>query len=194
MPANWPRLRVKAAQSTELLAALFAEPSVDDERLLWAYLETKAALAEAMQALALEQLSDPVGLMDKAKLAIERQMANAYADLLPAQYLHVSGFGRVHETLLAYLARRVGRDVDAAELRVITADAVHTERRVRELRDLGLPIIAGHAGGRDTYVLESLEPDTSAAARELVRKNVLGDRRITVDAKAALLSAVGIEL
>jgi hypothetical protein len=46
-------------------------------------------------------------------------------------------------------------------LRVVTGDSVHTERRVRELRELGLDVQTSKDSGYDYYTLGSLDVDTS---------------------------------
>ena len=49
---------------------------------------------------------------------------------------------------------------------------MHTERRVRELRDLGLSIPSQRIGGEDTYRLDMTLFDTAAGARNIIRLNL----------------------
>ena len=85
-----------------------------------------------------------------------------------------------------------GEPVSANELRMLTGDAVHTERRARELRDLGYQLTAKHVAGSDVYVLESPEPDLGAAAAYLVRKNITEDRGISKTRAAELIQSLGL--
>ena len=104
--------------------------------------------------------------------------------------MKVRGFGRAHRLILAMLAERVGQTVSVGELRMLTGDAVHTERRARELRDLGLDVDAKHTAGADAYVLSSTVPDVVRAARDLTIKNIREDKALSEPARAALISKV----
>jgi len=71
----------------------------------------------------------------------------------------------VHEKLFQILLQRFDIDVPAGLLRVLTHDSVHTERRLRELRELGLDIGTSNSSGIDMYRLKSLNIDTSFIPR-----------------------------
>jgi hypothetical protein len=75
---------------------------------------------------------------------------------------------------------------------MLTGDAVHTERRARELRDLGFTLEARHTGGADMYVLRGTEPDAAAGAAIQVAKNIRGDRSSSNEVKERLLRATGL--
>jgi hypothetical protein len=111
---------------------------------------------------------------------------------LPAKYLKVRGFGKSHARLVAYLVRSSGNEVSASELRMLTGDAVHTERRARELRDLGFELEAKHTGGTDVYLLRSAEPDVAAGAAIQVAQNIRGDRSLSQAQAADLLRSAGL--
>ncbi len=51
--------------------------------------------------------------------------------------------------------------MQAAFLRMVTADSVHAERRIRELRELGIDIRTSKENGFDFYILGSLNVDVS---------------------------------
>jgi len=187
MTESWTRLRAAALDSLATLTDLLGDPATDDRRLVSGYLETKMLLAAAFEALAGEKYTDPT-VLDSAKTVVESAMRSLYPDL-PVKYLRVRGFGTVHARLLAYLARRVMSDVSAGELRMLTGDAVHTERRTRELRDLGFQLDARHTSGSDVYVLRSNEPDPVAGAATLVAKNIREDRSISKTEALAILRA-----
>ena len=149
------------------------------------YLEAKRELAEAFEALLVSKFVDRT-VITATKRQIEAEMRKG-DPLAPPQYLKVRGYGEVHARLLSYLVGMAGQAVSASELRMLTGDAVHTERRARELRDLGYHLEAKHAGGSDVYVLESLEPDLGAAAAYLVKKNITEDRGISKARAAELI-------
>lgn len=188
----WGKLRPEALRAIRLLTDLLDDPDTEPERALQAYLDTKARLAEAFQALALEQMSDPTEGFQSAIKRINEQLAASYSGLVPDKYLRVKGYGGVHQQLFAYLSRRAGKSVSAPELRVITGDAVHTERRVRELRDLGFEVIAFHSGGTDAYRLVSTTPDANKGALQIARLNIKSDRALSTPERDALLDAIGV--
>ncbi len=190
---RWSRLRPEAVRALRILSDLMEDAESEPERTLAAYLDAKARLAHAFQALALEQLSNPEEQFHRAVAAIESQMRVSYDGVVPESLLAVRGFGTVHRQLFAYLSRRVGTAVSAGELRVITADAVHTERRVRELRDLGFDVVATHASGSDTYELKSSHPDVNQGALQLVRRNIKESRALDAETRGQLLHAIGCE-
>jgi hypothetical protein len=74
----------------------------------------------------------------------------------------------VHGPLYAYLAAHVGEAVPAWRLRVLTAEQKETERRVRELRDLGLDVEAS----AETFTLRSLDPAIDAGVVWAVEKRL----------------------
>src|SRR5262245_3078693 len=132
MQRSWSRQRLRATESVVSLGEILNDPDAGERRLMAAYLETKRLLAEAMQEFALERYADPKPL-EEVKSLLEHAMSTTYPSI-PPKYRKVRRFVTVHAVLLAYLVRRVGEEVSADELRVLTRDAVHTERRARELR------------------------------------------------------------
>ena len=130
-------------------------------------------------------------MLEGVKKDIEQQMREGYPRL-PAKYLKVRGFGKSHARLVAYLVRSAGNEVSASELRMLTGDAVHTERRARELRDLGFALEAKHTGGTDVYLLRSAEPDVAAGAAIQVAQNIRGDRSLSQAQAAGLLRSAGL--
>jgi hypothetical protein len=77
---------------------------------------------------------------------------------------------------------------------VLTADQIHTERRVRDLRDLGFQVEWKKVSDDDQYVLVSTEPDLDAAAALQARKNIKDDKKLSKQEKEGLLNAVGLEI
>ncbi len=188
MTDRWPQLRSAALDALSTLGVLLGERDPDEARLIAAYLEAKRALARAFEALGQERYRGDVSL-GHIKREIEQYMVTTYRGL-PAKYLVVRGFGRSHELLAAHLTARVGVEVSAAELRILTGDAIHTERRTRELRDLGLALDARVSGGINMYVLQSTTVDLARAAAVQVAKNIRGDKSLGQIDRAALLRRV----
>jgi len=189
MPQTWTRLRESALDSVTFLKELLRDNSAEDKRLIAAYLEAKQILAEAFEALAVEKYYDS-SVLDNVKKILEREMRESFR-YLPNKYLKIRGFGTSHAKLLAYLSKNVGSEVTAATLRMLTADASETERRTRELRELGFDLIAGHTGGSDFYTLSSATPDAAKGAAVQVTKNINADKKISSVERERLLGLVG---
>lgn len=185
----WPQLRVQALESVRVLASLL-ESETSQRRLIDGYLESKRLLADAYQSLLRQRIAERIGMLDVVKDSIETEMKNAFGDVIPLKYLRVRGYISPHRELFAYLSLFVDKPVPASVLRIITADAVHTERRARELRDLGLQLDAEKTGGADVYVLRSLEPDVTSAAQALVKKNIENDKRLESAHRKELLAVL----
>lgn len=170
---SWTRSKLAATDSTRLFLELLSDPEVDDTRLTAGYLETKSVLASAFEQFALERLkhTDALTLVIDE---VEQSIQELYPFLSP-KHAAVKGFGLSHFRLFAYLLEREGTAVRVVELRILTCDAVHTERRVRELRSLGLIVEASRVGGEDAYVLKSRRPNRVEGARNIVEKNIRDD-------------------
>lgn len=186
MSQSWKILRVSAANALSDLQALLKDPDAVGTELVQAYVTAKSTLANAFEAYASERYEQDTTLTAVCA-AIEKEMAARFTGV-NARYLKVRGFGRSHRVILGLLAERVGQPVSVGELRMLTGDAVHTERRARELRALGLDIEAKHTAGTDVYVLKSVVPDVSSASRELVVKNIREDGRLSDTARSALIA------
>jgi hypothetical protein len=179
--------RSEALESARLLVELLSDEHGSTERILAGYLEAKARLSVWMYQLAVEQVKPAVDRLEEVKAEVEKRMA-LYADRIPEQYLRIRGFGRTHALIYAMLWLNQGKPVTADRLRVLTADAVHTERRTRELRELGLTIDAAQPGGQDAYLLRSRTPDVDAGAREQVRQNLMEAKNLPADQRQALIA------
>lgn len=184
------KLRAAALDDVGTLHELLADSTTDDRRLIAGYLQAKRTLSAMFEAFSVAKYAN-ASVIEEAKGAIQGDMARRYPGL-PPKYLRVRGYGASHARLLAYLVQRVGLEVAAGELRMLTGDAVHTERRARELRDLGFKLDARHMAGNDVYVLGSSEPDLGAAAAYLVTKNVKDDNSLSEQEAADILQSVGL--
>ncbi|MFE9102335.1 hypothetical protein [Actinomadura geliboluensis] len=157
---DWNRLRPDTELAVqELHTQLSSSRSSQD--LIDSYLYTKRLLAEAMQAFVRIDLVGSNQTFQDLRARLQKEVLDRYKDLLPERYLKVPYGTRVHEELFTLLLQRLGQPVQAAFLRMVTADSVHAERRIRELRELGIDIRTSKENGFDFYILGSLNVDVS---------------------------------
>jgi hypothetical protein len=67
------------------------------------------------------------------------------------------------------LLQALGKPVDSDRLRVVTGDKTHSERRARELRELGFNVKTSEKDGSQFYTLVDLEIDYTKVP-ELIAK------------------------
>jgi hypothetical protein len=157
---DWNNLKeVTKLAVAHLLEQLQSETSTQD--LLDSYLYAKRLLAESMQAFIRAGLTESNETFSNLRQQVQAEISRRYAGRIPDRYLRVPYGSRVHEELFTILLQRQSIPVQAALLRVVTGDSVHTERRVRELRELGLDIENSKDSGYDYYTLGSLNVDMS---------------------------------
>jgi hypothetical protein len=130
-------------------------------------------------------------LLEITRKRIEQRIAETYGDRIPGKYKVVRGYTSVQPILLQYLSQHVGNPVRSSKLRILTADQIHTERRVRDLRELGFDVEWKKVSDDDQYVLASIEPDLDRAAVLQVRKNVREDKKLGKTEKDKLLGLLG---
>jgi hypothetical protein len=170
----------------ELLAS--DEESIDI--LLERYASFRRALSKQFRQVAEARLLRGGAVIDSVRQQIERAIRSADQGDLPKKYLTVRPYGRTHSVLLEYLSGRLARPVPASRLRVLTGDQIHTERRVRELRDLGLDVSWHKVADEDQYVLKSLEIDMRYAGKCQVERSIRADRSLDEAGAKRLLTAV----
>ena len=129
-------------------------------------------------------------VIDAIRQQIERAIQAAAKRGLPQKYLTVKPYGKTHGVLLEYLAAHLARPVPASRLRILTGDQIHTERRVRELRALGLDISWHKVADEDQYILRNLTIDMHVAVKSQLERSVRADRSIGEDVRAGLLRNV----
>ncbi|MFD7451564.1 hypothetical protein [Kitasatospora sp. NPDC059827] len=183
--ADWHRLKPDTAIAVGGVLDLLRNGDAQDDaqNLLDAYLYAKRLLAESMQALVRTGLPVESDTFRDLRAQLAARMAEEYGERIPERYLTVPYGSRTHEELFSMLLRRFKQPVSAALLRVVTRDSVHTERRTRELRELGLDIVPSREGGSDVYTLRSLELDTSLIPTIIT--NNLRDKKASEQEKKA---------
>ncbi|MFI7114791.1 PIN-like domain-containing protein [Nonomuraea sp. NPDC050227] len=168
----------------DLRARLSAGESSDE--LLDSYLNVKRVLAESMQALVRDQLSDGCPPFHDLRDKLSTLITSPVEGKIPGKYLRIPYGSRIHEDLFAILYQNIGSPVSAGRLRIATGDSVHTERRTRELRELGLDIDAGKHNGEDVYTLHGLGIDR-AMIRSIVANNIRRDPALSSRERDGLL-------
>lgn len=187
MSNSWSRQRNSAQIATQILLEVLQDPGAAHSRLVHAYLDAKRELARAFQTLAIESVGDQDPLASLIR-QLEESMDVLYPEV-PEEYRRVKGFVASHRILYSYLSVRLNSDVPLDELRILTGDAVHTERRLRELRTLGLQITMLESGGiRTCRVAQAV--DLGTASREWVLRAISTDKAIDRDSAAKLTTLV----
>lgn len=185
---DWPRLQPDVEHAVaQLLAQLRSGNSPQD--LLDSYLYAKRLLAESMQAFIRLEIDEQNSTFHGLRRRLHEEIRDRYAGRVPDRYLKVPYGSRVHEEMFTILLRRKGSPVQSALLRVATADSVHTERRVRELRELGLHIPSSNENGYEAYTLTSLDVDISFVP-SIVANLIKKDKRLSKSKVEALLEEV----
>lgn len=188
---EWERLKPGSAYTVENLKAVLAGSDASPEAVLESYLFAKHSLAQSMQALLLSQLPADCLEFHAVRRRIEEDMQARYAGLVPEQYLKAPYGSKVHQVLFMLLMRDLGTPVDNARLRTATQDSIHTERRTRELRELGLGIEPSEEDGIQYYTLASLDPDLSVVPG-LIAKNLRKSKSLSAAEKASLFKLLGV--
>lgn len=185
----WTRSRAEAIEAVTLLRDVLADSNASAPRLVAAYLDAKVVLASAYEVYAVERYDSSDLLATTCGLVLEH-MRNRFSHL-PPRYIRLKSYGRSHRLILACLAERVGEAVPSSELRVLTGDAVHTERRARDLRDLGFDLRPTTMGGGSGYLLTSARSDASLGAKAQLRWQISQDKGISPTDRANLLATLG---
>ncbi len=147
------------------------ELSLDE--LLMAHVQARRTIIARVMKIASRVLD--VGnkpLLAQIRDRIAQRSEGLFGGRVAQEYLKVPPYGGVHPRLFTYLATHVGQDVPAARLRVLTGEQIHTERRVREFRDLGLKLSWRGSGDNVIYRLASIGPDLDYAARFALDHNI----------------------
>lgn len=166
--------RLEAIEALDELRRALTDDQAELEDVLNQYARARRVLARVFQEASVAQLRDAVHWLDDVKAKISRELLARFGDLLPERNLRVTGYQSPHPLLYAYLATNVGVPVPGWRLRVLTGDQVHTERRIRDFRDLGLPVTEMD----EAYTLGSREPDLDDAVRRQMANKIRANSRL----------------
>jgi hypothetical protein len=164
---------------------------INVDTLLSNYVTMRRTLTREMQAICSDLLVTGESILEHHCEKINARMKKLFGLVAAPDLLNVRGYHSVHSLLLEYLARHLGEPVAVSRLRVLTGDQVHTERRVRELRDLGFDITWKKTGGEDNYVLKTLEVDWDAVALNQFKRNVENSDAISAEIRQRLKVMIG---
>jgi hypothetical protein len=174
----------------DLVRSQVNKRELEFERLLDGYFETRRTLAQQFSLLSQEFLLKGDTVLASTLSRIEARMRELFGVRIPGRYLVVRGYKGIHPILLEYLSQHISEPVRSSKLRVLTGDQTHTERRVRDLRDLGFAVEWKKTSGEDQYELRHTEPDLDKAARLHVRRNIVKDKSLDQRQKDELLAIV----
>lgn len=181
----WKSLKPTSAYAVRELGAAFERADSSPDDLIDAYLFAKRHLAQSIKTLLLSQLPSECQEFADLRADIEAEMKNRYADVIPERFLRVPYGSQVHELLFMILLRNLGKRVDSDRLRIVTGDKTHSERRARELRELGFNIATSEADGSQYYTLADLEVDYTKVP-ELIAKVIKKTESLTEAEKRSL--------
>lgn len=142
-----------------------------DENLAQEYNRLRRALAASFQAMSMAAVPRAQYRLDDVKRAVEGEMRRLYEGRIDSKFFPIRRYSTPHPDIYALLAARVGESVPGWRIRLLSGDKIHTERRTRELRDLGLSIEVTGDDDESMYRLTSLEPNLRYAAAFQLREN-----------------------
>ncbi|MFJ4911948.1 hypothetical protein [Streptomyces sp. NPDC088726] len=169
--AVWKRLKPNTKFAVGQLAALIEDEETSADAIFSAYMVAKKDLARSMQELLRSTLPPSRPAFAELRSRVSQSLQQRFGDRIPEKYLAVPYDTVANQDLFGLLYEHMGTPVEATVLRAINADDVHTERRIRELRELGLHITSAKRHGVSCYLLTSLDLDPDRT-KELVSKAI----------------------
>lgn len=158
------------------------------EALAEEYQRQKRALAASFQRMAVAVTKPPIRSFEQLCSDVVEKMHSAFAGQVPSQLLRIPNYGTPHPELYDFLCENSGLDVPMWRLRMLAADAVHTERRLRGLEELGLNIKKHQIDGDMYYCLTNVEPDLDYAAALHLRNQARKQRSIPKSEKTRIIN------
>ncbi|MFD4695398.1 hypothetical protein [Streptomyces sp. NPDC058463] len=187
---EWQQLRHSTEHALGILLSEISDHR-DPQSLFEAYTYAKEIAARALQSRMLAHLPAENHIFRALHREIQQEMLSRYQDVVPEVLLRTPYRGKTHEGLFSLLQENLERPVQAAMLRIVTGDNVHTERRARELRELGFDLHWHEEEEISIYELRSLELDFDMIP-SIVRNNARRTKSYTKDEKKRILRDAGI--
>ncbi|MEU1172776.1 hypothetical protein ACWECC_22135 [Streptomyces microflavus] len=188
--SEWKRLKPDAEHALGVLLSEIPDHATP-QSLFEAYTYAKDIAARAMQSRMLGDLPTENKKFKSLHAEIKQEMESRYKDAIPANLLRTPYSGKTHEHLFSLLQKHLAQPVHAAMLRIVTADNVHTERRARELRELGLDVHWYDIEEISVYELRSLDIDFEMIPA-IIRNNARKNKSMAKDKKQTILRNAGI--
>ncbi|WP_330295475.1 hypothetical protein [Streptomyces sp. NBC_00503] len=174
--ASWKRHKPNTQFAVGQLATLLEENDESADAVFGAYLVAKKDLARSMQELLRATLPPSRPAFAEMRSRVSQSLQERFGDRIPPKYLAVPYDTVANQDLFGLLHEHMGKPVGTDVLRAINADDIHTERRIRELRELGLRIDSVKRDGAGCYLLVSLDLDptqTQALVAKTIKKSSL---------------------
>lgn len=178
---------VKARMAIERFERTLSEVQRFDENLAFEYNRLRRSLAASFQTMSMADVPRTTFRLEDVKGAVSAEMRRLFEGRVDSSLFQIRRYTTPHPDIYAVLASRVGEDVPAWRIRLLSGDATHTERRTRELRDLGLRIAVVEDDEDSYYRLESGEPDLAYAAAFQLRENASRSRRLSSSARSDII-------
>ncbi|MFD8468408.1 hypothetical protein ACFV10_25270 [Streptomyces cyaneofuscatus] len=187
---EWKRLKPDAEHALRMLLSEIPDHATP-QSLFEAYTYAKDIAARAMQSRMLGDLPPENNQFKLLRAEIKQEMDSQYKGTIPPNLLRIPYSGKTHEYLFSLLQKNLAQPVQAAMLRIVTADNVHTERRARELRELGLDVHWYDIEEISVYELRSLDIDFEMIPA-IIRNNARKNKSMTKEQKQLILRNAGI--
>jgi hypothetical protein len=143
------------------------------------YHRAKRALALSFQEMALSVVPREQFKLDDVKQSVMDEMRSLFAGRVDPEFFTFRRYTTPHPDIYALLASKVGEPIPGWRIRLLSGDKIHTERRTRELRDLGLEIEVNERDDESTYCLVSLDADLRYGAAFQLRENALRSKKLS---------------
>ncbi len=174
----------------DLIDAQLADEAPNFDHLLSSYIQTRGEMSRHFRIACRETLAPDPTRLQSVRQELEKYMARKYGEHIPSKYVRVRSYTVFHAAAYEMLVDKHPNAVGSSVLRVLSGDQVHTERRVRELRDIGILVEWRKSSGEFEYYLDSATPDLEQGATVQARARVLEDRSCTPQQREALLSLI----
>ncbi|MFQ6170950.1 hypothetical protein ACK8HX_05030 [Oryzobacter sp. R7] len=176
-----------ARSAAARLTAALNEGSAFDEDMAREYNRAKRALAVSFQSMALEVVPRDAYRLADVKAQVVATMRSMFEGRVDSSLFVIRRYTTPHPDIYALLASHVGSPIPGWRIRLLSGDKIHTERRTRELRDLGLTIDVGGGDDDSSYCLKSLDPDLRYGAAFQLRENAYKSKRINPQNRAEIV-------
>ncbi|MGW0787576.1 hypothetical protein ACWD04_04830 [Streptomyces sp. NPDC002911] len=187
---EWKRLRPDAEHALSNLLSEIGSHR-DPQSLFDAYTYAKNITASAIRSRMLMHLPEENRKFKELHAELQQELNLRYSDTVPKNLLRTPYRGKTHERLFSLLQENFTQPVPAAMVRIVTGDGVHTERRARELRELGLDVESYALDEIDVYELRSLNLNFDLLPF-IVKNNVRKTKAYSTPEKKRILRNAGI--
>ena len=153
---EWKNLKTDAEHALQTLLHQ-VDKNAKAQELFEAYTYAKRVTADALKVRMLMHLPTENPKFRELYSTVQAELDARYGQFFPDRFLKAPYGDQLHEHLFSLLQENLSEPIEAAKLRIVTADGVHTERRTRELRELGMDVDWYKKDGIDLYVLRSFD-------------------------------------